>query len=219
MSKLPILYSFRRCPYAMRARMALQSSRQPYELREVLLRDKPACMLAYSPKGTVPVLVLPDGRVIDESIEVMDWALARADPEQWLAPSERAAEAIETLIAWNDGDFKEHLDRYKYSSRYEDANPLAHRDEAERFLVALNTRLSEHPYLVGESVSFVDIAIFPFIRQFANADRQWFDALAYPALQRWLQFFLDSQSFKKIMKKYPPWHDGDAATRVEAVGP
>ena len=214
MSALPILYSFRRCPYAIRARLALQASGQVCELREVVLRDKPPSMLAYSPKGTVPVLVLPGGQVIDESLDVMNWALQQSDPEGWLAPSQTDADEVDALIAWNDGDFKHHLDRYKYSTRYEGADALEHRDEAERFLCSLNERLLGQAYLFGANISLADAALLPFIRQFANADRKWFDALGYPDLQRWLGDFLDSQAFLDAMQKYPQWHAGNEVTRL-----
>ena len=214
MSALPILYSFRRCPYAIRARLALQASGQVCELREVVLRDKPPSMLEYSPKGTVPVLVLPGGQVIDESLDVMNWALQQSDPEGWLAPSQTDADEVDALIAWNDGDFKHHLDRYKYSTRYEGADASEHRDEAERFLDALNARLSGQAYLFGANISLADAALLPFIRQFANADRKWFDALGYPDLQRWLGDFLDSQAFLDAMQKYPQWHAGNEVTRL-----
>ena len=214
MSTLPILYSFRRCPYAIRARMALQASGQRCELREVVLRDKPPCMLEYSPKGTVPVLVLVDGRVIDESLEVMEWALKQADPEGWLEPSEAHSEAVSALIEWNDGDFKFHLDRYKYSTRYEGVDSLEHREGAERFLADLNQRLTCHRYLFGSRPALADWAIGPFIRQFANTNRAWFDETPYDALKEWLERFLSSPLFQSIMLKYPQWHEGDPPTLV-----
>jgi len=212
MSELPILYSFRRCPYAIRARMALRVSGQAYELREVVLRDKPPCMLEYSAKGTVPVLVLSDGRVIDESLELMRWALQVSDPEDWLEPSETRSDEVHALIEWNDGDFKFHLDRYKYTTRYEGADSLQHRDGAERFLVELNQRLAGQSYLLGDRISLADVAILPFIRQLANTDRKWFDALDYPALQAWLAAFLESTASLETMKKIPQWHAGDERT-------
>jgi glutathione S-transferase len=192
--------------------MALKVSGQPYELREVVLRDKPPCMLEYSAKGTVPLLVLPDGRVIDESLELMHWALERSDPEDWLAPSESQSDDVNALIEWNDGDFKFHLDRYKYTTRYEGADALEHRNQAERFLVELNQRLQGQSYLMGDRISLADVAILPFIRQFANADRKWFDALDYPALQAWLAAFLKSPAFLETMTKSPQWQPEDMVT-------
>ncbi len=192
--------------------MALWVSGQVCELREVVLRDKPACMLEYSAKGTVPVLVLPDGRVIDESLELMRWALEQSDPQGWLEPSKTHSDEVSALIEWNDGDFKFHLDRYKYTTRYEGADSREHRDGAERFLVELNQRLAAQTYLMGNQISLVDVAILPFIRQFANTDRKWFDALDYPALQRWLSAFLESPEFLGTMQKFPQWHIGDPVT-------
>jgi len=210
---LPILYSFRRCPYAMRARMALYGSGQIYVLREVLLRDKPAHMLELSSKGTVPVLLLPDGRVIDESLDVMHWALAQNDPLGWLQPN---TEDMNALIVLCDTDFKPHLDRYKYASRYEDSDPLAHRKLAERFVQQLEDRLSASPYLFSERACLADIAITPFVRQFALADWDWFFAEPYPHVQRWLSAFIASAPFTAVMDKYDPWSPCDADTLITA---
>ena len=204
MSALPILYSFRRCPYAMRARMALLASDTPVRLREVVLRDKPDEMIDASPKGTVPVLV-DDGRVIDESLAIMQWALARNDPFNWLD----AGEAGAALIAEADGDFKDNLDRYKYPNRYEGADPVVHREAGLAFLKKLDALLSEHGQLLGEEPSLADYAIFPFVRQFANTDREWFDAQLVPALQAWLEGHLGSDIFQNAMPKFPQWKTGD----------
>jgi len=200
---LPIVYSFRRCPYAMRARMALHIAAVGCEYREVVLRNKPPQLLQASPKGTVPVLVLPDASVIDESLEIMRWALAHNDPEGWLRPDIRAA--TDELIASNDGPFKFHLDRYKYAQRYEGAQADLHREEGLKHLQALEARLAESANLFGPRASLADIAVFPFVRQFANADRAWFDAQALPKLQSWLQAHLNSQLFEQIMDKREPW--------------
>ena len=204
----PILYSFRRWPYAKRARMALLSSGIEVELREVVLRDKPSHMLKLSPKGTVPVLWLADGTVIDESLDVMLWALQERDPEHWL-PAERTnhAEAL-ALIARNDDEFKFHLDRYKYPSRYEGAVGEEHRTAAESFLGTLEERLTQTPYLLGSQRTFLDAAILPFIRQFANTDRAWFDEAPYPALRGWMTRELEAPSFTGMMRKYPQWQAG-----------
>ncbi len=196
--KLPILYSFRRCPYAMRARMALTVSATEVETREVVLRDKPEAMLEASPKGTVPVLVLQDGTVIDESVDVMRWALAENDPENWLAGDDRA------LIETNDGPFKHHLDRYKYSTRH-DTDPEEHRTAGGEFLQVLEDRLQNGTQLGGDTSGMTDIAIFPFVRQFANTDRTWFDAQPLPKLQAWLKGWLESELFKSIMVKRDQW--------------
>ena len=195
----PVLYSFRRCPYAMRARMALRISGASYEHREVVLRDKPPEMLEVSPKGTVPVLVAGPGEVIEESRDIMRWALSRSDPEGWLERDDPA------LVETNDGPFKHHLDRYKYATRYDAVDPAEHRDAALDILRKLDERLSRSAYLCGDTRGFVDIAIFPFIRQFANANRDWFDAQPLPHLQTWLAGLIVSDLFAGIMAKHPQW--------------
>ena len=200
MSDQPILYSFRRCPYAMRARMALHISDIALEHREILLRDKPAEMLEASPKGTVPVLILPSGEALEESLDVMHWALAQYDPEGWLDRHD------ERLITANDGSFKQALDRYKYPTRYDDVDDASiPRDSTLPYLQQVNARLLHQPYLSGEQRGFTDIAIFPFLRQFANTDRAWFDAMPLPALQKWLSEMLASDLFAAIMVKHPLW--------------
>lgn len=194
----PILYSFRRCPYAMRARLALAASHTRYALREVRLADKPAALLAASPKGTVPVLQTAEGTVIDESLEIMRWALAACDPEGWLARDDAA------LIAANDGMFKHHLDRYKYPDRH-GSDPDAHRDDGLRFLRDLEARLTGADQLGGAARGMTDAAILPFVRQFAAVDRQWFDAQPLPRLQAWLARHLASDLFAGIMQRATPW--------------
>ena len=190
----PVLYSFRRCPYAMRARMALLISEAAFELREVTLRDKPPEMIAASPKGTVPVLVLPDGRVIDESLDIMRHALAQHDPEDWLDGDDAG------LLAANDGPFKHHLDRYKYPDRHgSDAD--AHRAAGLALLDRLEQRLADSANLCGEGRSLTDIAVLPFVRQFAAVDRGWFDAQPLPGLQRWLRDHLGSALFMAAMAR------------------
>lgn len=198
MSYLPILYSFRRCPYAMRARMALLASRVGYEHREILLRDKPAAMLAASAKGTVPVLALPNGCVIDESIDIMHWALAQADPEDWRVRSDA------TLITQFDGAFKHHLDRYKYAGRY-DADPATHRAAGLAMLDELDVRLADQPYLSGERRGLSDIATFPFVRQFRGVDSAWFDGQPIAAVHRWLAALVGSELFARAMVKVAVW--------------
>jgi glutathione S-transferase len=194
---VPLLYSFRRCPYAMRARMALAVSGIVYVIREVSLRAKPAALLAASPKGTVPVLVLPDGRVVDESLDIMRWALAQNDPEQWLAPGA----AMRELIAVNDGPFKFHLDRMKYANRYPDSDPALHRVAATQLLVQLEQRLCKHAYLYGDTPTLADIAVFPFVRQFAHADAVAFANAPLPALQVWLARWEASDLVQAVMSK------------------
>lgn len=207
----PILYSFRRCPYAMRARMAIAAAGVECRLREVVLRDKPAEMLDASPKGTVPVVVEPDGTVIEESLDVMAWALAQNDAEHWLAPEQGTRADMEALIAESDGPFKRALDRYKYPNRYEDEGVDREEQRARglAFLEKLNTQLDGRAHLFGSRISFADIAIFPFIRQFANTDRAWFDGLNLPDLEAWLNDHLESPRFKQIMPKFAQWKTGD----------
>jgi glutathione S-transferase len=201
-SAAPILYSFRRCPYAMRARLALAVSETFCELREVKLAAKPAEMLTASPKGSVPVLMLPDSRVIDESIDIMRWALARHDPEGWLAHDDAA------LIAVNDGPFKHDLDRFKYPGRY-GSDPLVHRRNGAAFLQELEGQLSASSYLCGQVRGIADAAIMPFVRQFAATDRAWFDNQPLPCLKLWLANTMDSDLFKAVMIRVPPWASGD----------
>jgi len=192
-----VLYSFRRCPYAMRARMALRNSGAAVQIIEVSLKAKPAEMLALSPKGTVPVLSV-DGRVVDESLAIMRWALAQNDPEGWLLEDDGATQA---LIEENDQGFKYQLDRYKYAERYPE-QPMEHyRAEGEVFLSKLEGLLAQREYLLAGHLSLADVALAPFVRQFAHVDREWFGRAPYPRLQAWLQRFLESPLFIAIMAK------------------
>ena len=200
----PILYSFRRCPYAMRARMALVASGTTVHIREVKLSNKPAELLAASPKATVPVLVCADGRVIAESLKIMHWALERNDPENWLQREDPA------LLEANDGPFKHHLDRYKYPERH-GSNPTEHRTAGVELLRPLEARLTVHDNLCGNKRGLTDVALFPFIRQFAETDRAGFDAQPLPRLQAWLSRHLASPLFETIMLRLAPWQPGDAA--------
>jgi len=206
-NNLPILYSYRRCPYAMRARMAIHISGQKCELREVLLRDKPPSMLEYSAKGTVPVLILQDGNVIDESLDVIDWALNLNDPDDW----QRSKDTKNTkeLIKINDGEFKYHLDRYKYSKRYDNEDPEFHRKKCLKFIESVNNELNNSKYIFDDNISYADIVVLPFIRQFRIADIEWFDSLPYDNLKKWLSSFLNSSLLNSIMKKYDLWKEGD----------
>jgi glutathione S-transferase len=206
-----ILYTFRRCPYAIRARFALYASGTAVEIREVVLRDKPASMLAASPKGSVPVLVLPDGHVIDESWEIMLWALRRRDPDGWLGENNIHVDAAIPLVIENDTSFKYLLDRYKYADRYPEYSRNHYRSEAENYLLKLEKRLRATGYLLGDTMSIADAAIFPFIRQFAEVDKHWFEQAPYASLQSWLKEFLDSERFAAVMNKYSVWHPGDPA--------
>ena len=194
----PILYSFRRCPYAIRARLALAISGTVCELREVRLRAKPGPMLEASPKGTVPVLVMSDGTVIDESLSIMRWALGRCDAEGWLARDDEA------LIATNDGAFKHDLNRYKYPERHA-AEPLVHRENGLTFLRELQARLSVGDQLGGAERGFADAAIMPFVRQFAAVDQAWFADQSLLHLRRWLEWHLQSDLFNQVMMRVEPW--------------
>lgn len=195
----------------MRARMAIARSGVECRLREVVLRDKPTEMLDVSPKGTVPVIVEADGSVIEESLDVMAWALDQNDADNWLTPDQGTRADMDALIAECDGSFKRALDRYKYPNRYEDEGVVREdqRSLGRRFLEALNTRLVGQANLFGNRVSYADIAVFPFIRQFANTDRDWFDAQDLPNLQAWLERHLDSDLFKSVMPKFAQWKTGD----------
>lgn len=209
--QLPILYSFRRCPYAMRARLALAVSGQAVELREVLLSRKPVSLLAKSAKATVPVMILHDGTVIDESLTVMHWALRRRDPHHWLSGLDKGGAA---LIEQCDGDFKQALDRYKYPNRYEDEaiDAQAQRDRACAFISRLDDGLQANGgSLAAAHPALADFAIFPFVRQFAAVDRDWWASTPYKAVRQWLQSHLDSALFARIMRKRKPWAPGDDA--------
>ena len=206
---MPILYSFRRCPYAMRARMALAASGAEVMLREVLLKDNPAELLAASPKATVPVLVLSDGRVVEESLDVMQWALEYRDPLNWLE-----GEALDSdWISACDGDFKHWLDRYKYAERYPEHAAEDYRQNAEAFIQKLEDQLSVSDWMGGDAANAVDVALFPFMRQFAGVDPSWWQQAPYPHVQQWLENWLNSALFSAIMAKYPRWESGRPGER------
>ena len=205
MSATPILWSFRRCPYAMRARLAVCSAGVRVELREILLRDKPQAFLDTSPSATVPAL-RDGGQVLDESLDIMRWALGRSDPERLLdMPAEGWA-----LIETNDGPFKAALDHTKYAVRYPDLNPEEERAKAAAFLMRLEPMLAGGGWLFGDRPSLADYALLPFTRQFANTDRAWFDAQPWPNVRAWLDRFAESEAFAGVMHKYAPWAEGDA---------
>ena len=223
-SDLPILYSFRRCPYAMRARLAIASSNLPCQLREIVLRDKAPDMLAASPKGTVPVLVVPDApdgqTVIEESLDIMLHVLAQNDPENLLADEDTNA-AMLALIAENDGPFKTQLDRTKYADRLErqgeQVDVETERQGALIFLRKLDGLLAQTPYLFGEQLRLADIAIFPFIRQFAHVDEDWFEVQSLPHLTKWFHDLRASERFQSIMAKYDKWQAGDDVTLFPSI--
>ena len=208
MNQLPILYSFRRCPYAMRARMAIHTSQIKCELREVLLRKKPKEMISISPKGTVPVLLLDDGTMIEESIDIMKWSFSLNDPLLILKEYQEKKNEMDRLIQLFDSSFKNYLDRYKYSNRYENEDPIGNRDLAIQILNKIEGQFNNHNLLYGDRFSFVDMAILPFVRQFRIADTDWFDNdMALPKIQQWLNKFLNSDLYLAVMNKYKVWEN------------
>jgi glutathione S-transferase len=202
----PILYSFVRCPYAMRARMAIAKSGVSCEMREVDLKDKPQAMMDVSPKGTVPMVLLSDGTVLDQSLDIMKWALGKKDPEGWLNHPE---DEMSKLIEINDGEFVAALNQYKYPERYEGCSKEKARDTGFEFLKNLEMRIAAKGFVIGNTASLADIAIFPLVRQFALVDWMWFEDCNLMRLKIWLNYFMDSELFEVVMEKYSPWQPGD----------
>lgn len=201
---LPILYSFRRCPYAMRARWALLQAGLLVQWREIELKAKPAAMLEVSAKGTVPVLVLPDGSVIDESLAIMRWALQQADPRGVLE-----GEGSDFLIEENDGPFKHHLDRFKYTDRYPGALKENHRQAGLEILRRWSERIRRNGWLLADRLALADAALWPFVRQWRLADEAGFDADHHLApLREWLMRFLDDPMMERLMQRADPWLPG-----------
>ena len=200
-----LLYTYRRCPYAMRARMALIEAGVAFDAYEIVLRDKPAAMLAASPKGTVPVMVLPSGEVLEESLDIMRWAFAQvSQPSEQCWSGEAQTPGNQALVALNDGAFKKQLDTYKYPERFEPGESARQRDLAlSDFFFQLEQRLSAQKYLGGNHACAADLAIFPFVRQFRAVNEKWFDAQALPSTQTWLQTWLESKLYERCMKKLP----------------
>lgn len=194
----PRLYTYRRCPYAIRSRLALYQAKIDYESIEISLKDKPIDFLALSPKGTVPVLVDNNGKVIEESLEIMLWALNKSDPDNWILNDNNISQE---LIYENDFSFKKNLDRYKYADRFPEHSKEYYRTQCELFINVLNEKLKSKNYLMTEKISLADVAIFPFIRQFSLVDEDWFLNSKYRELKKWLQNFIESQMFKDVMKK------------------
>ncbi len=209
-----ILYSFRRCPYAMRARLAIAISQTPVLLREIILKHKPEAMLALSPKGTVPVLELDSGEVLAESLDIMLWALQNADPQGWLSGEQQLTQQ---WIRRNDQDFKPYLDKYKYAVRFPEYSLESYRELAETFIVDIERQLEKTSYLMGQQQSLADMAILPFIRQFASVDLNWFEHTPYRKTQAWLKRFIDSALFRSIMQKYPTWLDSQQQFKFPEV--
>ncbi|HBN22187.1 MAG TPA: glutathione S-transferase [Holosporales bacterium] len=206
---LPILYSFRRCPYAMRARLALAFSGQNYELREILLQDKPSEMLEISPKGTVPVLQLPEGHVIEESLEIAEWAFGKSEKTLWIGEGRRLFDEMHRV-------FIPIINRYKYPDRYDLPDGLEYREQGVCFLEKLEAHLQRKTFLCGGTLCLADVLTFPFVRQFRVVDRGWFDQdINLPALLKWMDFFMQHSLFEKIMEKHSPWLE----TREENPAP
>jgi len=210
---LPVLYSFRRCPYAIRARLAIKMAGVAVLHREVLLSHKPAELLAASPKARVPVLVLRDGSVLDESLDIMRWALALHDPQGWARVDEQ--EAVQFWTGRNDGPFKRALDGYKYASGLAEVSLQAPRDEAVALMLApMEAKLAPHRFLLRDSPSMADMALLPFVRQFAACDAEWFGRLPLKRLQAWLAHLTGQPLFESVMSKRAPWRPGEMDTWV-----
>ncbi|MCH2676975.1 MAG: glutathione S-transferase [Alphaproteobacteria bacterium] len=206
---LPILYSFRRCPYAMRARMVLLHSKIQCEIREIKLSNKPKEMLAISPKGTVPVLILENGDILDESLDVMLWAIEQGNLRNLFNSGKKE---ILDLIKINDGEFKDAIDRYKYSSLYPEKPMIEYRKMGELFLEKIESYLEKNKFIFGKNISLADLAIFPFIRQFCRVDIDWFNSSLFKKIKEWTLFFEGSENFIDIMRKIKPWTTGDKPT-------
>ncbi|MFT7689110.1 MAG: glutathione S-transferase [Candidatus Azotimanducaceae bacterium] len=208
MKDQPILYTFRRCPYAIRARMALAYAEIEYEHREVILKNKPAEMITLSPKGTVPVFSLNE-TLIEESLDILLWSLSQNDPEGWMNFEQTQLGAMASLVERNDFEFKNHLDHYKYADRFPEYTQLEYRERCESFLAVLEALLNENVFLFAERLSYADIAILSFVRQFSKVDEPWFDSAPYPKLRAWLKALTNDALFLTIMKKYKAWSPGD----------
>ena len=207
--KYPILYTFRRCPYAMRARFAIRSSKIIVEIREIKLQEKPFEFLKLSPKGTVPVLITNSGEVLEESLDIIYWALNKNDPHKWLAKGTLENQDITKLLDDLENKFKPNLDKYKYPSRFSGVDQFFHRDKNLCFLKKLNCYLENNKSLNCEHLSLLDYAIFPFVRQFRNVDQDWFDKLNFIFLNKWINQIIDSKDFSSIMKKFKKWEPND----------
>ncbi len=211
-NKYPTLYSFRRCPYAIRARLALRLCKIQCTIREISLKAKNSEFLRVSPKATVPVLVLPNGEVLEESLDIIYWSLDQNDPSK-LKINNQLAKKTHKLIELFDTEFKFHLDRYKYSSRYNIKNTQVHRDKARGILVQINNILEGNNYIGGNNISLIDISILPFVRQYRIADKKWFDDnLGLENVNNWVNIFLNSDLLASIMKKYKIWEIDDPVT-------
>ncbi len=207
----PVLYSFRRCPYCMRAHMALKKSGIQVELREVKLSDMPEAALKISPKATVPILVLPDGSFIDESWDIVKWALEKNDPDNWLGDEKEYLLETEMLVETTDFSFKEDLDHYKYADRHPEQSELEYRQACEEFIEELEEMLTDNRYLLSDQLTAADISVFSFVRQFSMVDKDWFDQAPYPRVQHWLDEIVRSELFLSVFQKHALWQTGDTA--------
>ncbi len=207
--KYPVLYTFRRCPYAMRARFAIRSSQIIVEVREIKLQEKPSEFLKLSPKGTVPVLITNSGEVLEESMDIIYWALNKNDPHKWLARGKLENQDVRKLLDDFDNKFKPNLDKYKYPSRISGVDQYLHRDKNLYFLKKLNSYIENNKSVNCEHLSILDYAIFPFVRQFRNVDQEWFDKLNFIFLHKWINQIIDSKDFSSIMKKFKQWKPND----------
>jgi glutathione S-transferase len=205
---VPILYSLQHCPFAMRARMALLMAKQEVLLRAVVTKDKPREMLKISPKGTVPILILGDGTIIDESLNIMTWALKQNDPKDLLFQNQpEIYPKMLSLISVCDNEFRISLSAYKYGSRYHQPNEVELRRACELFIKQTEVLLQNNDYIFGNKLSLADLAILPNIRQFVNVDKKWFRHANYPCLTKWLENLMQSPLFTKAMRKYPLWNE------------
>lgn len=205
----PILYSLRQCPYAMRSRLGILHAQQSVILRDIEMNNKPEEMLSISPKGTVPVLLLSDGSVIDESLDVMVWALTQSDPNNLLySQDETKLTQMLDVINQNDNEFVEALQKYRAASRYHDTNEVECRERCCEWLMTIEQALSQHAYIMGETPSLVDYAILPFIRQFSRVDKKWYAQAPLPYLRAWLVSHYNDPTFSKAMFTHPKWQQG-----------
>ncbi len=200
-----ILYSFRRCPYCMRAHMGLKYAALTIELREVSLKSLPEQLLDVSTNETVPVLVLSEDNVIEESWDILKWAVEQSDPDNWLGPNNEYLLAAEMLVETNDFSFKDDLDRYKYADRFPEHSEESYRKVCEEFIEELEDMLSENRYLMAPQLSIADIAVFPFIRQFSLVDKTWFDQSPYPKVRQWLAKMIEAELFQQVFQKHENW--------------
>jgi len=210
----PILYSFRRCPYCMRAHMALKNAGIKIELREVELKNMPQQLLDLSPDATVPVLLLSDGEVMTESWDIVKWALSQHDPENWSGNDNEYFLDAEILIETNDYSFKLDLDHYKYADRHPEQTQEQYRIACETFIEELEDMLSDKRYLLADKISLADIGVFPFVRQFSLVDKDWFEQSDYPAVRNWLQQLIDTDLFQHVFQKHELWQANDSVIYV-----